>query len=216
MTKLNIQFHFLSPVQVVKVTPKNLAEVAEWCGGKVARKESNRVPGRVDSYVEVPTPRGATISMAFPGMLITKRLAITEADEIKATFSVFRKDYFSKNYFNDPQAAVDATWERHDAEEKGAALMAQAIERGHITINISGVQSPQEIAARVQEAMMTEPTPNPVNVSAVVEEVFDTTDFQEPIKLDEEDMPLSPVEQRELILAESVETEAAPLDPHRA
>jgi hypothetical protein len=109
---LQTNFYFLSPVEVVKVTPKNIEEVAEWCGGKVAETESRRVEGRMDKYVWVPTPKGTAISWAFPGMFITKRVVITEKDEIKVTFSVFRKDYFKANFFQSPEVAVDKTWER--------------------------------------------------------------------------------------------------------
>lgn len=112
-------FFFLSPVEVVKVTSSNLEEVAEWCGGKVAETESRRVAGRMDKYVWVPTPKGTSISWAFPGMYITKRLVRTVKDDIRVTFAVFRKDYFDKNYFDSPNQAVDETWERHfKAEEK--------------------------------------------------------------------------------------------------
>ena len=109
-------FYFLSPVEVVKVTKENLEEVAEWCGGKVATTESRRVPGRMDSYVWVPTPKGTKISWAFPGMFITKRLVRTVKDEIRVTYSVFRRDYFEKNYFDSPLEAVDNTWGKKDAK----------------------------------------------------------------------------------------------------
>lgn len=112
------QFYFLSPVEVVKVTVANLEQVADWCGGKIAETESRRVKGRMDKYVWVPTPKGSTISWAFPGMYITKRLVVTTKGELKATWSVFRRDYFEKNYFNEPIAAVDATWEREAKEKK--------------------------------------------------------------------------------------------------
>lgn len=119
--QLQKSFFFLSPVEVVKVTSSNLQEVAEWCGGQVAETESRRVPGRMDSYVWVPTPKGTSISWAFPGMFITKRLVRTVKDEIRVTFAVFRKDYFDKNYFDSPNQAVDETWERHDKQQKAAA-----------------------------------------------------------------------------------------------
>lgn len=112
------QFYFLSPVEVVKVTLQNLAEVAEWCGGKVASTESRRVPGRMDSYVWVPTPKGTAISWAFPGMFVTKRLVRSAKDELRVTYAVFRKDYFEKNYFDTPTAAVDATWAKNEKKSK--------------------------------------------------------------------------------------------------
>jgi hypothetical protein len=108
---MSSKFYFLSPVEVMKVSTSNLEEVAEWCGGRVAQTESRRVPGRMDSYVWVPTPNGTKISWAFPGMYITKRLVRSVKDELKATYAVFRKDYFSKNYFESPQDAVNQTWD---------------------------------------------------------------------------------------------------------
>jgi len=114
---MNKQFYFLSPVEVVKVTSQNLEEVAEWCGGSVQETESRRVPGRMDKYVLVPTPKDSNISWAFPGMFITKRLVVTVKDEIRETYAVFRRDYFEKNYFDTPKQAADKTWERQ-LEEK--------------------------------------------------------------------------------------------------
>src|SRR6478736_3170935 len=85
------QFYFLSPVEVVKVTSQNLEEVAEWCGGSVQETESRRVPGRMDKYVLVPTPKDTNISWAFPGMFITKRLVVTVKDELLAAQKVLQK-----------------------------------------------------------------------------------------------------------------------------
>lgn len=121
---MKTQFYFPAPVEVVKVTNENLAEVAEWCGGKVASTESRRVPGRQDSYVWVPTPKGNSISWAFPGMYITKRLVVTVKDEMKATYAVFRRDYFSRNYFDTPTDAVNKTWEKQDKQKVEAAKPA--------------------------------------------------------------------------------------------
>ena len=109
---MNKQFYFLSPVEVVKVTSQNLEEVAAWCGGSVQETESRRVPGRMDKYVLVPTPKDTNISWAFPGMFITKRLVVTVKDELRSTYAVFRRDYFEKNYFDTPKEATDKTWER--------------------------------------------------------------------------------------------------------
>lgn len=123
------QFYFLSPVEVVKVTAQNLEEAAAWCGGKVAQTESRRRPGTMDSYVWVPTPKaaekGGGISWAFPGMYITKRLVITMKDEVRVTYAVFRKDYFEKNYFDTPLAAVDATWEKAAKKQKKEPTRAE-------------------------------------------------------------------------------------------
>lgn len=113
---LQTNFYFLSPVEVVRVTPKNLEEVAAWCGGQVAETESRRQEGRMDKYVWVPTPKGSAISWAFPGMYITKRVVITENNELKVTYSVFRKAYFKANYFQSPDIAVVETWERQMKE----------------------------------------------------------------------------------------------------
>jgi hypothetical protein len=117
---MNKQFYFLSPVEVVKVTSQNLEEVAEWCGGSVQETESRRVPGRMDKYVLVPTPKDTNISWAFPGMFITKRLVVTVKDELRATYAVFRRDYFEKNYFDTPKDAADKTWERELSERDNA------------------------------------------------------------------------------------------------
>ena len=121
--------YFLSPVMVVKVTAQNMDEVAEWCGGLVQETESRRVQGRMDKYVLVPTPKEAKVSWAFPGMFVTKRLVITMKGELKATWAVFRRDYFEKNYFESPEAAAAATWEReHDESLKP---------KEEVTVNVS-------------------------------------------------------------------------------
>lgn len=106
------EFFHLSPVEVMLVTPHNLDEVAEWCGGSVQETESRRVSGRMDKYVLVPTPKGSYISWAFPGMFITKRLVVTLKDKPRLTYSVFRRDYFEKNYFSSPLEALESTWGR--------------------------------------------------------------------------------------------------------
>lgn len=125
------QFYFLSPVEVVKVTSQNLEEVAEWCGGSVQETESRRVPGRMDKYVLVPTPKDTNISWAFPGMFITKRLVVTVKDELRETYAVFRRDYFEKNYFDTPKAAADKTWERRELE-KNKPVHKEV----HVTVNV--------------------------------------------------------------------------------
>lgn len=153
------QFYFLSPVEVVKVTLQNLAEVAEWCGGKVASTESRRVPGRMDSYVWVPTPKGTAISWAFPGMFVTKRLVRTvKNDELRVTYAVFRKDYFEKNYFDSPLEAVDETWGKNDKSKKSKEkklpeqeLLVRTPEeeiQPSVTINLN-VQNKDDIADAV-------------------------------------------------------------------
>lgn len=142
---MNKQFYFLSPVEVVKVTSQNLAEVAEWCGGSVQETESRRVPGRMDKYVLVPTPKDTNISWAFPGMFITKRLVITVKDELRETYAVFRRDYFEKNYFDTPKDAADKTWERQELAKK----KPQAPKEVHVTVNVG--QALLEAQQRVQE-----------------------------------------------------------------
>lgn len=159
-------FFFLSPVLVMKVTNQNMDEVAEWCGGLVQETESRRVAGRMDKYVLVPTPKEAKVSWAFPGMFVTKRLVITMKGELKGTWAVFRRDYFEKNYFDTPEAASAATWEReHDASLQpkesvtvnvsvGEAMKDAALAQirkiaeksgANITINVSDDQPAEEI-----------------------------------------------------------------------
>lgn len=161
------QFYFLSPVEVVKVTTQNLEEVAEWCGGKVAKTESRRVPGRLDPYVWVPTPKGTSISWAFPGMYITKRLVVTVKGELTTTWAVFRKDYFEKNYFDTPQAAVDATWEADDkAKRAKKALkevsMATPAPTHNIVVNVFPDEASLEKASAAIEAVFDGPLPSGV------------------------------------------------------
>ncbi len=145
------QFYFLSPVEVVKVTSQNLEEVAVWCGGKVMQTESRKVPGRMDSYVYVPTPKGTNISWAFPGMFITKRIVITLKNEIRETWSVFRRDYFEKNYFDEPLAAVDATWERAHREK---SKKGTDVQKSSVTLELQGTDvNPQKVAEAVAAAM---------------------------------------------------------------
>lgn len=120
---MNKQFYFLSPVEVIKVTTHNLDEVAEWCGGSVQETESRRRTGPkgekvMDKYVLVPTSAEKHISWAFPGMFVTKRLVVTVKNELRATYAVFRRDYFEKNYFDTPKDATDKTWERQETENQ--------------------------------------------------------------------------------------------------
>lgn len=114
---LNLQHYFTSPVEAVKVTAENMEEVAAWCGGTVAT-ETNKTTGKEDPYVWVPTPEGSRISWAFKNMWITRRCVISMRGEIKFTYSVFRVDYFRKNYFETVQAAVDATWEKESRQRQ--------------------------------------------------------------------------------------------------
>jgi hypothetical protein len=145
------QFYFLSPVEVVKVTPANLQEVAEWCGGKVATTESRRVPGRMDPYVWVPTPKGTNISWAFPGMYITKRLVVGADGKLKATWAVYRRDYFEKNYFTDPTKALDATWGVAQSSKMAIQNDSTPVV---INVHVQNVENaPQEVAEGVKEAL---------------------------------------------------------------
>lgn len=145
---MNKQFYFLSPVEVVKVTSQNLEEVAEWCGGSVQKTESRRVPGRMDSYVLVPTPKDTNISWAFPGMFITKRLVVTVKDELRSTFAVFRRDYFEKNYFETPKQAADKTWEREVIEKSKPPKRAEVNVQNNVGQAL--IQAQAELA-RVEE-----------------------------------------------------------------
>jgi hypothetical protein len=114
---LNLQHYFTSPVEAVKVTADNMEEVAAWCGGRVAT-EHNKNTGKDDPYVWVPTPDGSRISWAFKNMWITRRCVISMKGEIKFTYSVFRVDYFRKNYFESPNIAVEETWEKAERQRQ--------------------------------------------------------------------------------------------------
>jgi len=178
-------FFFLSPVLVVKVTNQNLDEVAEWCGGEVGETESRRKQGAMDKYVWVPTPKGNQTSWAFPGMFVTKRLVITMQGKLKATWAVFRRDYFEKNYFDSPEAATAATWERehdeaahlkepvtvnvsvgdamHDALAEIRKIAAAS--GANVTINVVEEESTEEIQTPGTEVQQVDgfPTPNSEN-----------------------------------------------------
>jgi len=187
---LQTNFYFLSPVEVVRVTPKNLEEVAEWCGGKVAETESRRVEGRMDKYVWVPTPKGSAISWAFPGMFITKRVVITENDELKVTYSVFRKAYFKANYFQSPDIAVEATWDRQQREAGKAVHPSNGV-------------TPKDLKNQLKQQLPDGVKPFEGDLSQPIVQIF----------VDGE--PASMVEQRALIAESTVEAMAA-RDPHRA
>lgn len=158
---MKTQFFFPAPVEVVKVTNENLADVAAWCGGKVASTESRRVPGRQDSYVWVPTPKGNSISWAFPGMYITKRLVVTVKDEMKETFAVFRRDYFSRNYFDTPTEATDKTWEKQFKKDNPSSAPKPAAPKPR-----PSYKSKAEIEADQKEPNMEEENVN-VNIEGV-------------------------------------------------
>lgn len=161
---MNKQFYFLSPVEVVKVTSQNLDEVAEWCGGSVQETESRRVPGRMDKYVLVPTPKDTNISWAFPGMFITKRLVITVKDELRETYAVFRRDYFEKNYFDTPKDATDKTWERQ-LEEK-----SKPAKRKDVKVSNNVGEELVKAQARIAELEAEKTVEVEVNRSAVTGE----------------------------------------------
>lgn len=193
---LEVNFFFTAPVEIVRVTKANLQEAADWCGGRVARVESRKVKGRIDEYVWVPTPEGTKISWAFPGMIITKRIAVAEENILKETYAVFRRDYFSKNFFNDPAEALEATWGRRQKEMKEEARKARTVT----------IELPE--GANVEEAKMEilkqysnlETTLDKQVLSRSVEFDGDQEAGKEP----------SPVEQRMDIRAEMVEAEARP------
>lgn len=164
------QYYFLSPVEVVKVTEADFEEIAEWCGGKVITMESTRTPGKMDTYVWVPTPTEKSLSSAYPGMYITKRAVLDKNNQLKFSFAVFRRDYFDKNYFDTPKAAVDKTWERHAKEEARkpkpptpeqrlaeAIKVVQEIIPGAEIIDPTALQ--EEINRAVGEAVGADPEP---------------------------------------------------------
>lgn len=207
---LNNKFFFSSPVEVVKVTPKNLEEVAEWCGGKVAETESRRVKGRMDPYVWVPTPKGSAISWAFPGMFITRRLAVTEKNELKQTYSVFRKDYITKNFFETVQEAVDQTWERQEREQTKARKKARTI-----TVEVPEGVNMATVADMVDRLVAVDPdVPAAVLFSAKPraemgkEKFMAIVDKHLPLDPAVAGLPDSIVEQRETLHEDAVESEA--------
>lgn len=158
------QFYFTCPVEVVKVTAANINEVAEWCGGEIGETPSRRTEGRMDKYVWVPTPKGSTTSWAFPGMFVTRRIVLTTEGKFKETWSVFRRDYFEKNYFETPLEAVDGTWEKfikHQKSEEALeelrdyqeSLKPSPTANQQITVNVYGGQDPKEVGQLVSEAV---------------------------------------------------------------
>lgn len=104
----------LPPLEAVEVTEENLQQVADWCGGKVSQAPSRRNPNKLNSYVWVPTPKGAKLTWAWPGMYVTKRLVKTQKGELKATYGVFRREFFLENYFSNIGLAIAKTWAEYD------------------------------------------------------------------------------------------------------
>lgn len=102
---MKTETYFAIPVEAVRVTKDNMKEVAEWCGGRIFERESKKVPGQIDEYVWVPTPRKATISWAYPGMYVTKQTRISSEDKVTVTWAVFQGAYFMRNYFLDASRA---------------------------------------------------------------------------------------------------------------
>jgi hypothetical protein len=169
---MQTNFYFLSPVEVVKVTKDNLEEAAEWCGGKVAHSENKNVKGRIDAYVWVPTPKGTSISWAYPGMFITKRMVRNLKNELKVTFAVFRRDYFEKNYFESPNLAVDATWERDSKAKKEKAKRAAAKMHTENPEAAAGVEPQENFRSAETGQYVTEEFADE-NPDTTVKEVFD-------------------------------------------
>lgn len=145
--KLNTQFFFVAPLEVVKVTRENMEEAAAWCGGKVATVESRKVAGRMDPYVWVPTPSGTKISWAFAGMYITRRIIVTLNDELAYSYQVYRRNYFEKNYFPEVSEAVDKTWERA-AKQNGSKKATKKVAQK--------TPSPEDIAVAARQAVEAE------------------------------------------------------------
>lgn len=164
-------FYFLSPVEVVKVTSSNLEEAAEWCGGSVLQTESRRAKDRMDSYVHVPTPEGTKISWAFPGMFITKRLVITMKNEIRATYAVFRRDYFDKNYFGTVNDAVDKTWEREEKERNKPKKVNVVVSNNVGEALVRAQQTIRELEAKLDEARDQEVPPSPMKMTGKVRKI---------------------------------------------
>lgn len=101
---------FPPPVEAVKVTTANLEEIADWCNGRVCKTERKTEPGSYDTYVWVPTPKGASVFAAYPGMYVTKRVAVNTKGNLKVSWAVFHRDYFDKNYFQNPVVAIAQVW----------------------------------------------------------------------------------------------------------
>lgn len=101
---------FPAPVEAVKVTPVNLEEVASWCGGRVCTLERKTQPGVFDDYVWVPTPKGSSVFAAYPGMYVTRRVSVNTKGSFKDSWAVFHRDYFEKNYFQNPVVAIAQVW----------------------------------------------------------------------------------------------------------
>lgn len=182
------QFYFLSPIEAFKVTSSNLEEVAEWCGGEVQETESRRVPGRMDKYVWVPTPKGTNISWAFPGMFVTKRIVVTIKGELRTTFAVFHRNYFEKNYFDTPKEACDATWERAALEAKQpkksadvqvnvlvAEAMHEAIEKAKAEILEGSTEGAMEVLFDAAEKAVEE-----IKEEDLSEKLFDVPPAKQP------------------------------------
>ena len=114
-------YQYSAPVETVRVTKENINEVAEWCGGSIVTKGDK-------TAVLVPTSKNAKISLAFPTMFVTKRIVSTSRKGFVVTFAVFRKEYFAKNYFQDPTMALDKTWSVFNAEDPVVELVEPEVE----------------------------------------------------------------------------------------
>lgn len=101
----------------------------------------------MDSYVWVPTPKDSHISWAFPGMYVTKRLVKTVKGELRATWAVFRRDYFEKNYFENQKDAVDQTWELEDRSPKKTGTK--------VIVEVDKSENVEEIVGKVQHDLKT-------------------------------------------------------------
>jgi hypothetical protein len=159
--------------------------------------------------------------MAFPGMFITKRVVVSLENELKVSYGVFRINFFSRNYFQEPIDSVDAHWTRLANEE----MKPEPVKEGApspVVMNIH-VANPGEVgkaleAARAKLVQQDNP-PVVVNVIShegdVSEEVkaeADRVEMNTEILQFEQDMAtgreLTPVEQRQLITEDTVEAEA--------
>ncbi|RTL03855.1 hypothetical protein EKK58_11815 [Candidatus Dependentiae bacterium] len=94
-----IETFYMAPVDAVRVTKTNMAEVAAWCGGEVQTLESNTHPGQLVEYVLVPSKNKTRFrTHAFPGMYISRRFVALPNQKKRATYAVFKQDYFEKNF----------------------------------------------------------------------------------------------------------------------
>lgn len=99
------EFFFVAPISAMLVTDDNMEAVAKWCGGSVERPAKAK-----KDCVVVKTPKSASLSWAFPGMYVTRRIVVSTEGVVHETWGVFRASYFARNYFETPIESIDAIW----------------------------------------------------------------------------------------------------------